>query len=253
MFPEYSRIGVSAETPSDARKRVVAVEGADQVRIDPVREEPEPFFADAFRAQPREHALGDARDPVEAPHETALDPQHQLAQPLLAKHAEVESGIHFQVLNVQPRARAAQARGQPCRGRARERRLHDHDHLRPPRDGLPENHRQARKRERHQMQQALEPARPFRHPQRAAEHFRARDALGLIAMRRVTGTHRPLRIIRRRRHDTDVEARLAHPGCHVADIFADAGELGREVNRDDQYPHGRARSPVPICFGGRGY
>ncbi|KAG0737702.1 hypothetical protein G6F24_017849 [Rhizopus arrhizus] len=85
----------------------------------------------AFGQRQVQHAVRDRRHAVEAAHQPPFGALDQGAQTGALEQAQLERRVDFVVLDVQPRAGAAQAGGQPGGGRAEQGGFHHKDEVRP--------------------------------------------------------------------------------------------------------------------------
>jgi hypothetical protein len=109
--------------------------------VHPIRKISGARLRHAFALQRFHHARGNRRDLVEPPEHESLQAQHDASHRLAAQQSHVEGKIHFEVLKMQPGARARQTRGQPAHRRAHERGGHRQDEIGPP-EKLPHHERQ---------------------------------------------------------------------------------------------------------------
>lgn len=152
--------------------------------------------------------------------------------------AEFERRIDLVILQMQPRARARDARERP-RGRRADQRRRDREHDVGAPERIPRQQRQRRQRERCEMHEPCLAARPRGHPQRRARHPHAAARLARVACARVTVRDAPGRVVRRRAHDLYRMPGRSQRLGHLGRIAARAAQLGRVVDAVDQDLHGR--------------
>jgi hypothetical protein len=79
----------------------------DRIGVHPVREEAQTTLGHAEAPQPSARADADGRNQIEATDQPAIGAAQQAPQPRRPHHAEPACRLHFQVLDMQTRARAA--------------------------------------------------------------------------------------------------------------------------------------------------
>ncbi len=212
------------------------------VDVDPVGQQLAPLDAHALGIELPQHPARDRRHAIERAHQAPLAGANQLADEGAPEQAQFESGVHLEVLHVQPCGGAGQARGEPA-GRRGEQRRRDDEHQRGPTRHQAHQYRKARRGEAREMQQARQAAEALRQPHRAAHHREAR--LSLLARVRLVGVPArqvPFRVVRRRAHHHDLVPAANELVGHLARVLADPRELGRKVHaKQDDFHARRAR------------
>ena len=119
----HDRVGGDAELR--AVRAAVQVR-RDRLRVDPVRQQHGAggLHALSLASASMRSEMVETRSKRRISQRSAGD---GAAQPGALEQAQLERGVHFIVLHVQPGASAAQPGGQPCRGRAEQRRLDHQD------------------------------------------------------------------------------------------------------------------------------
>ena len=215
--------------------------------VDPVWKQKGADGGDALRMGALDHAWRDRGDAVEEACDAALEREGEGVNGASGREkAEVEGGVDFEVLHVEPGGGVGESGEQKSDRCGEERGLDGENDV-----GLPvrlaEAGTEAGKGERAEMQHALEARRAGRDVEGAAVDGEVgQRVLGraAIAEGRVNA---PGRVVGRRGDDVNVVAAAGEPEGHFAGVLTDAGELRREVEAVDEDLQG---APFSVSWGG---
>ena len=227
--------GVRRDTDLGAERRPVRIR-PDALGVDPIGKFDDPLRRDPLARQPVGHARRDRRDRVEPAQQPAFTRLHRAGDGLRQK-MQIERGIEFEILDMQPGQRAPEPRRGQSRRRDKRRRLHHEDHIRAPEHARPFRRRRTGQGETREMQNPPQAGRPARDIERAAHHPHAVHDFPPPPPFRIAGRDLPGRVIGGCGDRAHAMSACGEPGRHVAREPADAGHLGGEIQTVDKNFH----------------
>src|SRR5665213_92350 len=215
----------------------------DAREIHPIRQQRQARARHALGRDRVQHPGRDRRDPIEAPQDRALQSKCRADGAGMVDDAKPGGGVDLEVLDMQPRLGAGEARSGQRRRRRQQGRRDGHHQIGPLKRYSGKQRRQARRREGAEVQDAAPAGDAARHIERAADDSAALPALALPNPVAPAAAAAPFRVIRAGRNDGDGVALGREPGRHLARIASDAGDLRREIDPDDENTHGVCAAP----------